>query len=35
MVIDSSEPATVKITYERDGKERTVDVTLGQRKGDS
>ncbi|WP_308117538.1 S1C family serine protease [Streptomyces anatolicus] len=26
---------TVKITYERDGKERTVDVTLGQRKGDS
>ncbi|MET7361826.1 trypsin-like peptidase domain-containing protein [Streptomyces sp. NPDC005562] len=26
---------TVKITYERDGKEHTVDVTLGQRKGDS
>ncbi|MFH8566523.1 S1C family serine protease [Streptomyces sp. NPDC017988] len=26
---------TVKITYERDGKENTVDVTLGQRKGDS
>ncbi|WP_190140143.1 S1C family serine protease [Streptomyces longispororuber] len=26
---------TVKITYERDGKERTVDVTLGARKGDS
>ncbi|GGV40068.1 S1C family serine protease [Streptomyces spectabilis] len=26
---------TVKITYERDGKERTVDVTLGERKGDS
>ncbi|QCX77696.1 Periplasmic serine endoprotease DegP precursor [Streptomyces sp. YIM 121038] len=25
----------VKITYERDGKERTVDVTLGERKGDS
>ncbi|MFD6434309.1 S1C family serine protease [Streptomyces venezuelae] len=25
----------VKITYERDGKERTADVTLGQRKGDS
>ncbi|MBQ0983334.1 trypsin-like peptidase domain-containing protein [Streptomyces sp. F63] len=25
---------TVKITYERDGKETTVDVTLGQRKGD-
>ncbi|MFI7320469.1 trypsin-like peptidase domain-containing protein [Streptomyces venezuelae] len=25
----------VKITYERDGKEHTVDVTLGQRKGDS
>lgn len=25
----------VKITFERDGKERTVDVTLGQRKGDS
>ncbi|CAM5631516.1 PDZ domain-containing protein OS=Streptomyces alboniger OX=132473 GN=CP975_17230 PE=4 SV=1 [Streptomyces alboniger] len=26
---------TVKITYERGGKEHTVDVTLGQRKGDS
>ncbi|QEV18992.1 S1C family serine protease [Streptomyces alboniger] len=26
---------TVKITYERDGEEHTVDVTLGQRKGDS
>ncbi|MEV0255279.1 trypsin-like peptidase domain-containing protein [Streptomyces sp. NPDC050732] len=26
---------TVKLTYERDGKEHTVDVTLGQRKGDS
>ncbi|MEU7644209.1 S1C family serine protease [Streptomyces huasconensis] len=26
---------TVKITYERDGKEHTVDVTLGERKGDS
>ncbi|MFD9880546.1 S1C family serine protease [Streptomyces alboflavus] len=26
---------TVKITYERDGKERTVDVVLGARKGDS
>ncbi|MER5302051.1 trypsin-like peptidase domain-containing protein [Streptomyces lasiicapitis] len=26
---------TVKITYERDGKERTADVTLGARKGDS
>ncbi|WP_030677118.1 S1C family serine protease [Streptomyces sp. NRRL B-1347] len=26
---------TVKITYERDGKERTADVTLGERKGDS
>ncbi|MFD4631691.1 S1C family serine protease [Streptomyces sp. NPDC058284] len=26
---------SVKITYERDGKEHTVDVTLGQRKGDS
>ncbi|MFH8608491.1 S1C family serine protease [Streptomyces sp. NPDC018029] len=26
---------TVKITYERDGKEHAVDVTLGQRKGDS
>ncbi|GHC76572.1 S1C family serine protease [Streptomyces flavofungini] len=25
---------TVKITYERDGKERTADVTLGARKGD-
>ncbi|WP_030543745.1 S1C family serine protease [Streptomyces albus] len=25
---------TVKLTYERDGKETTVDVTLGQRKGD-
>ncbi|MFJ2771629.1 S1C family serine protease [Streptomyces sp. NPDC087300] len=25
----------VKLTYERDGKEHTVDVTLGQRKGDS
>lgn len=26
---------TVKLTYTRDGKERTVDVTLGERKGDS
>ncbi|MFI1937691.1 S1C family serine protease [Streptomyces purpureus] len=26
---------TVKLTYERGGKESTVDVTLGQRKGDS
>ncbi|GGR81249.1 hypothetical protein GCM10010252_19710 [Streptomyces aureoverticillatus] len=26
---------TVKITYERDGKERTTDVVLGARKGDS
>ncbi|MEI5098976.1 trypsin-like peptidase domain-containing protein [Streptomyces sp. PmtG] len=26
---------TVKITYERDGKEHTVDVVLGERKGDS
>ncbi|MGY0025262.1 S1C family serine protease [Streptomyces sp. cg35] len=26
---------TVKLTYTRDGKERTTDVTLGERKGDS
>ncbi|MFF2849914.1 S1C family serine protease [Streptomyces sp. NPDC058001] len=26
---------TVKITYERDGKEHTIDVVLGERKGDS
>ncbi len=26
---------TVKLTYQRDGKERTADVVLGERKGDS